>query len=129
MTMSDVAPMAHRPEKLDDLRFQFKLTPKNIVSAPDLNEDRDIARWRGNVLASAMEVPAFVVDKSGAIIRPLTDEEKQEILTSDQESYDRGRSLYQAYLDDGSIPKWSYVWSCYLDYENLDAPEKEAEDE
>lgn len=123
--MSDIAPQTNRPKTVDDLRYQFKLSPVRIMDRPDFNEDRDIARWWGTTLAAAMEVPTLTVDEAGNIIRPKMDDEQHDLLIEDQKRYDTGRAAYQKYLTDGEFPDWGHEWSLYLDYEKIVTPKRE----
>lgn len=125
--MSNTAPLTNRPETVEQVRYKWHVKPVTICSAPELAGDKAIARWWGNVLSTAMDVPALALDSSGAIIRPRTEQEIQEYLEGEQKDYDRGRETYQKWLDEGEYPTYQVTWSDYLHYEGIDIPDRPEE--
>lgn len=121
--MSDTAPQTNRPETAADLRYQWQVTDREVCAEPRL-VSKDVARWWGNTLAAAADVPEFAIKTNGRIVHPVSDEEKADLVEGERGSYDRGREKYQTYLDTGEIPRWNHEWSTYLDYEELPTPEK-----
>lgn len=121
--MSNTAPLTNRPQTAADLRFQYQLEPVTIMQKPDYDDQPDLARWWGSVLSTAMDVPGLTVNGS-SIVRPFTDDEIAEKVRNEQEDYDRGRDLYQKWLDEGEYPSWNHKWSDYLYYEGIETPER-----
>lgn len=127
--MTDPAPMTNRPETIEDFRYPWEAKPVKIMGRPDYRDRPDLARWWGNALAGAMDVPGLTVDKNGDIVRQLTDEELADKLAAEQRDYDRGRELYAEHLSTGEIPEHWFMWSDYLAYEGLETPRRpETED-
>ncbi|QGJ93600.1 hypothetical protein J1771_gp46 [Gordonia phage MelBins] len=145
------APTNYRPESVDDLLDSTHDgdLAYTVLSVHDLGR---IARVPGALAALGTlldvlrndagdgERPAVMVDDSNGVgvisaRQPFTDDEGARQVASSQERYDRGRKLYQQYLDlmhdevgvdhnrlDEFARKHRYAWAYYLKRERIPAP-------
>ena len=137
MTETKTAPQTNRPESLADLDTIYDgRTAHPLLDVHDLGR---IAKIPGalsalgelldklNTAIEYNDTPDGVKIRADlntvAVTQELNDAEVAKLLTNRQESYDRGRELWQKYLNDGSLPTGSYIWDYYLHREKItDAP-------
>ncbi|AKI28684.1 hypothetical protein GTE6_42 [Gordonia phage GTE6] len=136
-TTTTTAPQTNRPEDLADLDTIYDgRTAHPLIDVHDLGR---IAKIPGalsalgdlldklNTEVEYNDAPDDVKIKSDlntvAVTQELDDDEVAKLIAARQASYDRGRELWQKYLDDGSLPTGSYIWDYYLHREKItDAP-------
>lgn len=138
-TSAIVAPLNHRPTELADLRkHETGLKPiidvhatSALVDVPGalaalgdlLDAIRTHNATRDHATTGAIDIDANAV--SITIAQHPTDTELQKTLAERADLYDRGRALWQQYLDDHHAVDFKqvrYVWSYYLSREGLDNP-------
>ena len=131
------APQTNRPEEIADLDTIYD--GRTVHPLLDVHDLGRIAKIPGALSALGdlldrlnseieySDAPDDVKIKADlntiAVTQKFNDDEVAKLLTARQASYDRGRELWQKYLDDGSVPTHTYVWDYYLHREKItDAP-------
>ncbi|QKY78496.1 hypothetical protein SEA_ZITCH_50 [Gordonia Phage Zitch] len=130
--MTRVAPLTARPESIDEL------DPTEVGIRTDIGVVYDMqalykvpgALAAIDALVTALERNGDRVDTSVGTItmtRYADDTELRKHLADRQSRYDRGRDLYQAYLDTGTFPTYRTLWSFYLESEGIPMPTDEVD--
>ncbi|UVG35010.1 hypothetical protein SEA_VIACONLECTUS_47 [Gordonia phage ViaConlectus] len=130
--MTRVAPLTARPESIDEL------DPTEVGIRTDIGVVYDMqalykvpgALAAIDALVTALERNGDRVDTSVGTItmtRYADDDRLAKHLADQQARYDRGRELYQAYLNTGELPKYRTMWSFYLESEGIPMPTDEVD--
>lgn len=133
--MSD-APITNRPAAIADLDSIWDGRTSHAIL--DVHDTGRLAKIPGALAAlgelldklnnevdynDAPSLERVIVTGDGGSIsvkQELADDEAEKLLKSRQAAYDRGRELWQAYLDDGTLPTSKYVWDYYLRREQIE---------
>ncbi|QDH93202.1 hypothetical protein SEA_VERITY_47 [Gordonia phage Verity] len=132
--MTETAPRTERPETIDGLD----------ATAPEIRTDIGIiyntdalvkvpgALAAIDALITALANNGDRVEVNVGVITMTRDGDDTGLrkhLATQQARYDRGRELYQSYLDTGAFPKYRSTWLFYLECEGIVEPTAPADDE
>lgn len=124
------APATNRPEHVDHLDEAGELTPHPLVDVHDIARIARIPRalaavgdlidaLRDSNIVMSSGVTIVAEPNTIAVTQPQSYIEQQKSLHDRQADYDRGRELWQAYLDNGTRPEHTFMWRYYLRREGI----------
>ncbi|URC17664.1 hypothetical protein SEA_TARDUS_48 [Gordonia phage Tardus] len=130
--MTRVAPLTARPEDIDTLD---PTAPEIRTEIGIIYNTDALVRVPGalaaiDALVTALGRNGDRVEVTSGVIHMTRDGDDDRLakhLAGQQARYDRGRELYQAYLDTGELPKYRTMWSFYLESEGIPMPTNEVD--